>query len=88
MRTTVDIDDDILLRLRQRAHRASIPLKKAVNAALRAALDGPPPADREPYRCPTFSMGEPAAGVDLDRALTLADELEDEEVLRELELRK
>ena len=65
-----------------------MPLKKAINTALRAALEGPPPADREPYRCPTFSMGDPAAGVDLDKALSLAGDLEDTEVLRELELRK
>ena len=34
----------------------------------------------EPFRTPTFSMGRPT--VDLDRALPLAAELEDEELLR------
>jgi hypothetical protein len=37
---------------------------------------------------PTFEMGDPLPGVNLDKALSLASALEDEEISRKLVLRK
>ncbi|MBI4542735.1 MAG: DUF2191 domain-containing protein [Gemmatimonadetes bacterium] len=88
MRTTVDVDDGLLKRLRLEAHRRRIPFKHFLNRLLRQGLDARPAAPARSYRCPSFSMGRPVAGVDLDRALELAAELEDAEVARKLELRK
>jgi len=51
---------------------------------LRAGLAGRATADRPPYRCPTVSIGGLAAGVDLDKALHLAGELEDEALAEKL----
>ncbi len=40
-----------------------------------------------PYRLPTYRMGL-RPGIDLDRALQLDAALEDQEIVRKLELRK
>jgi hypothetical protein len=86
VRTTVTLEDDLVAKLRQVAHERNIPFKAALNGALRAGLAGGQGAARR-YRMPTHAMGV-RQGVDLDRALRLAGELEDAEILRKLELRK
>jgi hypothetical protein len=87
MRTTLNIDDDLLRDLKQVAHKSATPLKQVVNSALRRGLTELAPArPRKRYVCPTFDMGKPT--VKLDKALALAAGLEDNEVLRKLELRK
>lgn len=88
MRTTLAIADDILRELRDRAHRTGVSLTRVANDTLRAGLDRR--ADRlrrrRPYREEVADLGEPR--VDLDRALTIAARLEDEETLRKVEQRK
>jgi hypothetical protein len=81
MRTTIDIEDDLLQKLKREASRARVPLREAVNRALRLGLERLHPASTPPYRCRTFSMGFPP-GSNLDKALELAALLEDEETLR------
>jgi hypothetical protein len=61
-----------------------VSFKEAVNEAIRAGLV--PRSPERPERTPTFDLGEPA--VPLEKALLLAAELEDEETLRKLALRK
>ena len=85
MRTTVDIDKPLLERLRDRAHQEGVPFKELLNRILRRGLEAPP-EHLEPYRCPTFAMGEPYRS--LDRALKLADAMADDEVARKMALRK
>jgi hypothetical protein len=87
MRTTVDLDGDLLRRLRDEARRSGIPFKDLLNSLLRRGLERGP-VELEPYECPEFSMGEPLAGVDLDKALRVATTLEDEEIAARLRLRK
>lgn len=55
--------------------------KQAVNETLRAALRPRPAQSR--FRTPTFSM-RARDGVDLDKSLQVAGELEDEAVLAKL----
>jgi hypothetical protein len=88
MRTTLTLDDDVAAVLRDVAHRTRRPFKTVVNEALRAGLwrRRPPPARR--YRLNPRSLGGVVRGVDLDKALRLADALEDEAVIRKIELRK
>ena len=79
MRTTVNIDDDILQRLRKEAERTRAPFGATVNRVLRLGLERlQPESARPPYPCPTFSMGFPPLP-NLDKALALAALLEDEE---------
>ena len=88
MRTTLTIDDHLMRELKEYAHCQGVPLKGAVNQALRLGLGclGKPSPQRR-YKCRTFAMGDPA-GVSLDKALALAAALEDEETVRKLALRK
>jgi len=88
MRTTIDIDTHLLKRLRAEARRRGVPFKELLTGVLRRGLDEPPPARRTWYRCPTYAMGAPAGPNDLDKALAVAAALEDEEIARELTLRK
>lgn len=86
MRTTVDLDPDLLKRLRAEAHRRRIPFKALLNRALRRGLEGAPRARAKPLPLATFAMGKPLRS--LDKALALADTLEDEERARKLVLRQ
>ncbi len=88
MRSTVRIDDDLMVELKQRAHDAGVSLTRMLNRTLRAGLASPERsrADARPYKQRTFAMGRPL--IDLDKALALAADLEDEEVVRKLALRK
>jgi hypothetical protein len=86
MRTTVTLDQDVAAKLREVARERGLSFKTAINEAIRLGLNGGAPAARR-YRMPTASLGV-RPGVDLDKALTLAGELEDAEILRKLELGK
>lgn len=86
MRTTVDIESGLLKRLQTEAHRRGVSFKAFLNRVLHRGLEDRPARGRTPYRCPTFAMGAPLRP--LDKALALADELEDEEIARDLTLRK
>lgn len=86
MRTTVTLDPDVDAKLRSLARDRGISFKEALNLSLRAALGAQTGTPRR-YRVPTWPMGL-RAGVDLDKALRLAGDLEDAEIVRKLELRK
>ena len=89
MRTTLTIDDDIARQLREIVHRSGKPFKNVVNEALRAGIENDRIADvSRPYRLDPVAMGEVTGPYDLDKALQLADHLEDEETSRKLLLRK
>ena len=88
MRTTLDIELQLLKALRREALHRKIPVKHLVNRLLRQALNERPVTPTAPYHLPTFDMGLPLPGVNLDKALAIAAELEDEEMLREMHLRK
>ena len=89
MRTTLTIDDDIARQLRDIVHRSGKPFKNVVNEALRAGMENNRIADvSRPYRLEPVAMGGVTGPCDLDKALQLADRLEDEETSRKLLLRK
>jgi len=82
MRTTVTLDPDVEALVKRLMRERGLSFKQAVNAAIRAGATG----SRKRYRMRTFDMGEPL--VDLTKALRLAGELEDEELVRRLDARK
>jgi hypothetical protein len=84
MRTTLTIDDALLRQLRQKALDSGRPFKQVVNDTLRAGLNQAASPRREPYRCPSFSIGALAPGVDLTKANQLAAALEDEALIEKL----
>lgn len=86
MRTTITLDPDIATRLRRLAAERGTSFKATVNATLRAGLDAGRGGNRG-YREKTRRLGV-RAGIDLTKALRVAGEIEDEETVRKLELRK
>jgi hypothetical protein len=89
MRTTLTIDDQIAKALKALAHRSGKPFKKVVNETLQAGLNvGSAPSAARPYRVKPVSLGGVHPGIDVLKALRLADALEDDEIARKLELRK
>lgn len=79
MRTTVTLDADTESAVRRLMALRGLSFKRALNDAIRAGISEP---TREKRHTIVRSMGRPT--VNLDRALQLAGELEDEERLREM----
>ena len=87
MRTTVTLDPDVEALLDTAMRERGLSFKQALNQAVRSALTSREGrGTRHPYRQKTFAMGAPK--VNLDKALSLAAEMEDRELLRKLRLGK
>jgi hypothetical protein len=76
MRTTIDIDPLLLKRLRDEAHRRGVPFKELLTSVLRRGLDERREKTRH-FRMPTYAMGEPSPGIDLTKALRVAEDMRD-----------
>jgi hypothetical protein len=88
MRTTIRVDDDILERLKAEARKENVSLTRVLNRTLKVGLQAGRPrrTAQAAYREHPIALGE--ARMALDKALSLAAALEDEEIARELALRK
>jgi hypothetical protein len=86
MPTTVRIDDDLLLALKEQAHRQNTSLDKLLNQTLCAGIKAShqPNAQKAYYKEKTYKMGILQAN--LDKALALAANLEDEEIVKKMML--
>lgn len=80
MRTTVTLDPDVEALVRHKMVTGGLSFKAAVNQAIRAGLA---PRAAKTFRQRTFSMGF-RPNVSYERALQIASNLEDEELLRKL----
>jgi hypothetical protein len=80
MRTTVTLDPDAEALVRRHMRERGVSFKQAVNDLIRAGSR----AGREPspFTTATADLGTPT--VNLDHALRLASEIEDEELLRKM----
>lgn len=89
MRTTLTLDDDVAAELKRIAYERGEPFKRVVNEALRAGLAAAQaPRRAKRYRLEPVAMGAVRPGVRLDKALRLADELEEATVAGEMKARK
>jgi hypothetical protein len=88
VRTTLTLDADVAADLKRRSRKTGRPFREILNDAVRRGLRAQDAPAGKPYRLTPASLGGVVPGVDLDRALRLADALEDEAVARKLELRK
>lgn len=86
MRTTVTLKNDLAKELRDKAHREHRSFKEVINETLQAGLHAQPAKSRKKIVLPTYNMGPPK--VDLTKALAIAAEMEDEEIMRKLALGK
>lgn len=89
MRTTVTLDPDVQALLKRVMRERGISFKEALNNAVRDGLrpTGKRDTSKAKFRTPTFSMGFNPA-YNLDKALQLAADLEDEEIVRKMQLHK
>jgi hypothetical protein len=86
MRTTVTLDPDVRRVLEEVTKERGIPFKQAINDAIRAGL-APARRPKRRFVQKTFSMGA-VQNFRWDKALAAADAIEDEELVRKLELGK
>lgn len=80
MRTTVTLDADTEELVRRRMRERRVSFKQALNDAIRDGLARP--AGEHAFRTETARMGQ--SQVDLDRALQLAAQREDDELVRKM----
>lgn len=78
MRTTVTLDPDTEQLIRRRMRERNLTFKEAVNDAIRA---GSLP-ERIRFETTTFHLGR--STVNLDRALQIAADLEDDDLIRKM----
>jgi len=89
MRTTVTLDDGLAAELKRLSVDAGLPFKKVINDTLRVGLQGrQQQRTTAPYRLRPAALGAPLVAGRLDKALLLADEMEDTALLGKVEQRK
>ena len=88
MRSTVRIDDDLMVELKARAESSGLSLTRMLNRTLRDGFRAPRKQkdNSRPFEQSAFSMGAPRLSI--NKALALAATLEDEEIARKMSLRK
>lgn len=79
MRTTVTLDPDTEQLVRRRMRERGVSFKQALNDAIRG---GGMASRTQPFATETAAMGE--SRVNLDRALQIAADLEDDELIRRM----
>lgn len=84
MRTTVTLEPDAEAIVRRLMQERGLTFKEALNETIRAAARRR--GTRRPFRTRAFDMG--ASRLPLDKALRLAADLEDEELMRRLASRQ
>ena len=87
MRTTLTIDDRVDKELKEIAKRTNKTFKQVVNETLQRGL-ATPVYSKQKYSLKPSALGEPNPNYDISKSLQLSDQLEDEEILRKLNLRK
>jgi hypothetical protein len=87
MRTTVTLDPDVLALLRKTMQERGVSFKDAVNEAIRKGLTRDKRAGKGRFVQPTYSLGAEQY-FRWDKALAVAEAMEDEELSRKLALRK
>lgn len=83
MRTTITLDSDVEILVKKLMRERGLSFKEAVNLAIRSGLA---PRRDAAFATRTFDLGKPR--VPVEKALQLAGELEDEELVRKIALRK
>jgi hypothetical protein len=87
MRATLTIEDHLARALKERAHRSGKSFKQIVNETLRSGLGAAAARHSRPYKVKPAAPGGVLPGVNLDKALALADAIEDQELMVKTQLR-
>ncbi len=86
MRTTINIRDDLMIKLKETARKRNQNLTSLVNELLQNSLS-PAESFREPFRQKTFALGE-RPGINFHKSLDLAAEMETDYTIGKMELDK
>lgn len=87
MRTTVTLDADTERLLKNAARERGVSFKAVLNDAVRKGLAPPRPARARRFIQKTYDLGT-SDDFRWDKALAMADALEDEEIVHKMALRK
>ena len=87
MRKTVTLDSDVEALLRNAMRERGISFKQALNEAVRLGIRESRTEERGPFRQKTYRMGF-RSEFRWDKAMAIADTLDDEELARKLEFGK
>jgi hypothetical protein len=87
VRTTVTLDPDVEKMLKNAIRERGISFKQALNEAIRAGLTRGRQPRTARFVQKSYHLG-PAPDFRWDKALAMADAIEDEEITRKLALRK
>jgi hypothetical protein len=87
MRTTVTLDPDVERLVRDCMKKRGVSFKQALNEAVRTGLDRPSAKPGRRFVQKTFSLGA-EQNFRWDKALAVAEAIEDEELNRKLSLGK
>ena len=87
MRTTVTLDPDAEKLLRNAVRERGVSFKAVLNEAIRRGLAPSRPARARRFVQKTYDLGV-AEDFRWDKALAMADAMEDEELIRKMSLRK
>ena len=82
MRITLTLDDELTKELSEFAQQAGRPLGDVINETLRVGLRSRAQPIPKRYQLATVSLGGVCADVNLDKALSLAEAIDDEEFVR------
>ena len=87
MRTTVTLDPDVEKMLQNAIRERGVSFKQALNEAIRSGLTRGKQSRTARFVQKSYHLG-PAPNFRWDKALAMADAMEDEEISRKLALRK
>ena len=87
MRTTITLDPDVERLLRDSMQARGVSFKRALNEAVRAGLARANSQRRQRFVQKSYSLGA-EQHFRWDKALAVAQAMEDEEIVRKLSLRK
>ena len=82
MRTTLTLEPDVAQKLKRRMAERKIPLKTAVNEALRVGLAKTAEVRRSKFKVEPFASGGFQPGIDRNKLNQLLDQMDVEEYLR------
>lgn len=85
-RIQVHLDPDVEALLKEQARDRSLDFDRVLNEAVRAGISSQAPAVRSRFIQPTYHLGSDR--LDITKALALAAELEDKEIVRKLKSRE
>lgn len=87
MRTTIDINDDLMHTIKQKSLQTGLSLKVIINQALNLGIKKIFSNSGPKYKLPVYSLGNPV-NYNLDKSLELAASLENDEIIRKMQLKK